>query len=127
MYINNYNKFVCVIFQNRKQNRIQRIGAQYAVQAICKHFGKDLRAKVPVFWSILTDTIKITDNDIRQMNDVHRNMIDFNLAAEFMTSLQLMEICIPHIHADIIEQLFELLPMLRLLLQHPLKAVCIYD
>lgn len=111
----------------RKQNRIQRIGAQFAVQAICTYFGVELQCKVGTFWSIIMDTIRITENEISYLHahGPEQKPINYDLANELMICLQLIECSAPHIHADIIEQVFELLPKLCLLLKHPLKAVSI--
>lgn len=113
----------------RKQNRVQRIGAQFAVQSICTYFGAELQSKVGTFWSIIMDTIRITDIDISHLHAQGPNHkpINYDLANELMICLQLIECSAPYIHADVIDQVFELLPKLCLLLKHPLKAVSIVD
>lgn len=111
--------------QCREQNRIQRIGAQFAVQAICTYFGADLIEKVPIFWSLVKDTIKITDDDIcafYAIGAAHK-AVNFDQANEIILSLQLIECAAVAIHISLSDNLLELLPKLNLLLKHPLKAV----
>lgn len=71
------------------------------------------------------DTIKITEADICDMYrlGLEQKPVDFSMAMEVMTCLQLIETSAPYIHADIIDQVFALLPTFCLLLKHPLKAV----
>lgn len=111
--------------QCREQNRIQRIGAQFAVQAICTYFGKDLIEKVPVFWNLITDTIKVTDDDINAFYATgdSRKPVNFDQANELILCLQLIECTAVAIHPSLSDKLLELLPQLNLLLKHPLKSV----
>lgn len=111
--------------QCREQNRIQRIGAQFAVQAICTYFGADLIEKVPIFWSLIKDTIKITDDDICAFYAVGNSQkaVNFDQANEIILSLQLIECAAVAIHSSLSDNMLELLPKLNLLLKHPLKAV----
>lgn len=117
--------FLLFLFQCREQNRIQRIGAQFAVQAICTYFGKDLIEKVPIFWSLLKDTIKITEDDINAFyaNGNAAQPINFDQANELIMCLQLIECASAAVHSTLTDELLELLPRLNLLLKHPLKAV----
>lgn len=117
--------FNCNFFQCREQNRIQRIGAQFAIQAICTYFGADLPEKVPIFWTIINNTIQITEDDIRQMYSIGHDMkpVNFDDANELITCLQLIECAAAAVHPLLIHNLLELLPKLNLLLKHPLKAV----
>ncbi|XP_055324394.1 TATA-binding protein-associated factor 172 [Sitodiplosis mosellana] len=109
----------------REQNRIQRIGAQFAIQAICTYFGKDLIEKVPIFWGLIKDTIKIRDEDICAFyatgND--QKPVNFDQSNELILCLQLIECSAVAIHPSLSDDLLELLPKLNLLLKHPLKAV----
>lgn len=73
----------------------------------------------------MKDTIKITDDDINRMYAVENgtNTINFDQANELIMCLQLIECAAPSVHANVIDELFDLLPKLYLLLKHPLKAV----
>lgn len=95
------------------------------MQAICKYFGAELPVKMPSFWIVITNTIKFTEADINDMyrSNVDQKPVNFNVAMDIITSLQLIETVVSFIHADIIEQVFTLLPTLETLLKHPLKAV----
>lgn len=118
-------KFFLTNFQCREQNRIQRIGAQFAVQAICIYFGKDLIEKVPIFWSLVKDTIKVTEDDIQSFYKTGdaKNPVNFDQANELISCLQLIECTAVAIHSSLSDNLLELLPKLNLLLRHPLKSV----
>lgn len=122
---NNLNHFFSTNFQCREQNRIQRIGAQFAVQAICIYFGKDLIEKVPIFWSLVKDTIKVTEDDIQSFYKTGdaKNPVNFDQANELISCLQLIECTAVAIHSSLSDNLLELLPKLNLLLRHPLKSV----
>lgn len=114
------------VFQCREQNRIQRIGAQFAVQAICTYFGEDLIKKVPIFWSLVKETIKVTEEDINAFYATSANSrkpVNFDQANELILCLQLIECAGAAIHTNLSKNLLELLPKLNLLLKHPLKAV----
>lgn len=95
------------------------------MQAICTYFGKDLVDKVPIFWSLIKDTIKITDDDIRAFYEpgASRKPVNFDQANELILCLQLIECAAVAIHPSLSDNLLELLPKLNLLLKHPLKAV----
>lgn len=81
--------------------------------------------KVPIFWGLIKDTIKIKDDDICAFyatgND--RKPVNFDQANELILSLQLIECSAVAIHPSLSDNLLELLPKLNLLLKHPLKAV----
>lgn len=95
------------------------------MQAICAYFGKDLTEKVPIFWSLLKDTIKITEDDILAFyaTDDSSKLVNFDQANELILCLQLIECAAAAVHPSLIDELLELLPKLNLLLKHPLKAV----
>lgn len=95
------------------------------MQAICTYFGKDLIENVPIFWSLIKDTIKITENDIRafyESGDAQKP-VNFDQANELILCLQLIECAAVAIHSTLSENLLELLPKLNLLLRYPLKSV----
>lgn len=125
-YLNCSIKSILNFFlQCREQNRIQRIGAQFAVQAICTYFGQDLIEKIPIFWSMIVDTIKVTEDDIKAFyasGDLHKP-VNFEQSNELILCLQLIECTAIAIHSSLSDKLLELLPRLNLLLKHPLKAV----
>lgn len=76
---------------------------------------------------MIVDTIKVTEADINELHalGVEQKPINYDVAMELMTCLQLIECATPHIHAEIIDELFTLIPKLCLLLKHPLKAVSV--
>lgn len=78
-----------------------------------------------MFWSLIKDTIKVTNDDICAFyvtgND--QKPVNFDQANELMLCLQLIECSAVAIHPSLYENLLELLPKLNLLLKHPLKAV----
>lgn len=89
------------------------------------YFGKELIEKVPIFWSLIKDTIKITDDDIQAFyvaGDAQKP-VNFDQANEMILCLQLVECAAVAIHSSLTDNLLELLPKLNLLLKHPLKAV----
>lgn len=92
------------------------------------YFGKDLIEKVPIFWSLVKDTIKITEDDIFAFyaTGPNRQPVNFDQANELMLCLQLIECSAVAIHSSLSENLLELVPRLNLLLKHPLKAVSYY-
>lgn len=110
-------------FQCREQNRIQRIGAQFAIQAICTYFGPELKEKVPIFWTLLKTSIQFTEEDLQRIYLDDSTPVNFDQATKIMTCLQLIESASITIHPTLIEELLELLPQLNILLRHPLKAV----
>lgn len=81
--------------------------------------------KVPIFWSLIKDTIKITDDDICAFYAIGtaHTAVNFDQANEIILSLQLIECAAVAIHISLSDNLLELLPKLNLLLKHPLKAV----
>lgn len=107
--------------QSKRQNRTQRIGATFAIKAICVHFGASLMEKVPVFLNLL-EALKLLVND-DLVNPVNQNVGDVEKSNELITYLQLIEVIAPHLHSDHHAKLFSLLPHLIILLRHPLKAV----
>lgn len=82
---------------------------------------------MPIFWSLIKDTIKVTDEDINAFYATGdaRKPVNFDQANELILCLQLIECSGAAIHANLSKNLLELLPKLNLLLKHPLKAVCI--
>lgn len=83
---------------------------------------------MPIFWSLIKDTIKITDDDIHAFyatGDAQKP-VNFDQANEIILCLQLIECAAVAIHSSLSENLLELLPKLNLLLKHPLKAVSYY-
>lgn len=111
------------ISQSKRQNRTQRIGATFALKAICLNFGARLMEKVPVFSNIL-ETFKLIVND-DLVDPLQQNGIggDVDKCNELITHLQLIEVITPYLHVDDHEKIFSLLPHLTILLRHPLKAV----
>lgn len=95
------------------------------MQSICTYFGAELIEKVPIFWTLIKNTIQITEDDIRHLYSDGHDMrpVNFDEANELVTCLQLIECAAPAIHQSLVRDLFELLPRLNLLLKHPLKAV----
>lgn len=80
---------------------------------------------MPKFWSSLTTTIQITEEDIRAYyaNDDSRVSVNFDQANELILCLQLIESASVAVHSSLHDSLLDLLPQLMLLLKHPLKAV----
>lgn len=103
-----------------KNNRIQRMGAAFAIKAICEHFGSDLFTKLPIFGQIMDNTKNLVQDEATLLQ---MKCVDFAAAHELITCLQLVEIMSPYIHESIIARLFDLLPHLTQLLRHPLKAI----
>lgn len=103
-----------------KNNRIQRIGATFAIKAICVKFAADLKTKIPTLWSIADKIQHLVPDEI---NLLQMKRIDYTVANELVTCLQLIEIMSPHVHKDLHSSLFNLLPHLTMLLRHPLKAI----
>lgn len=82
--------------------------------------------KVDIFWSLVKDTIKITEDDIHAFYTTGDDCkpVSFDQANELILCLQLIECAAVAIHPSLSDNLMELLPKLNLLLKHPLKAVC---
>ncbi|XP_055685531.1 TATA-binding protein-associated factor 172 [Lutzomyia longipalpis] len=107
----------------KKVNRIQRIGATFAIVEICRYFGVELKGKIPRIWELMTDFMrdKLT-KDVSKMWLTVR--LTEELMGELMTSLQVIEVAFPHLHATLQDELFDLLlPKMSLLIGHPLKAI----
>lgn len=108
--------------QTNKLNRIQRVGATYAIKAISLHFGADLMAKVPILWGIMSNMANL----VPQENSVARDIpVDMAAVSELITCLQLLEVVAPYVHVSLQGHLFALLPPMTSLLRHPVKAVSI--
>lgn len=105
----------------RKINRTQRIGASFAVQSACEFFGESLPKAVSTLWELMFDVIMKIDAAYIQRLTLEK--IPEDETNNIMISLQLLEIAAPHLHKDLHKLLFESLPKLCLLIQHPLKAV----
>lgn len=103
-----------------KNNRIQRIGAAYAIKAICEHFKQDLFAKLPVFGQILDNFNKLVQGEASPLPIY---CVDYTIGNELITCLQLVEVMSQHVHKEVYSRLFQLLPHLMQLLRHPLKAI----
>ena len=101
-------------------NKIQRIGATFAVESICKFFGESLPQALPTLWQLLLDIKKI---DAAFIARITKEKIDLDETNNIITSLQLLEVAAPYLHDKLHPSLFEILPKLFLLIQHPLKAV----
>lgn len=65
----------------------------------------------------------ITKIDQTYIEQLSKEKIDDKEANEILSSLQLLEVASPHLHKDLHKTLFEALPKLCLLIQHPLKAI----
>lgn len=111
--------------QARDLSRTQRIGAQFAIQAICTYFESELIEKIPILWTLIKNTIQITDDELENMYATNDTFlpINYDKANEMITCLQLIECSATVIHSSLIDDLLELLPKLNLLLRYPLKAV----
>lgn len=70
---------------------------------------------------MMFDVIMKIDNSFIQT--LTREKIEQEEANNILTSLQLFEISSPHLHNNLHGRLFEALPKLCLLIQHPLKAI----
>lgn len=95
------------------------------MQAICAYFGKDLIENIPIFWSLLKDTIKTTEEDIEAYyaTDGTATPVNFDQANELILCLQLIECATASVHQSLSDELLDLLPKLSRLLKHPLRAV----
>lgn len=101
--------------------KIQRIGATFAIESACKFFGPSLRSKLPSLWDLTFNAVmKIDEQYIRQ---ILRQVIQSDETNNILISLQLIEIASPHLHIDLHADTFACLPKLCLLIQHPLKAI----
>ncbi|KAG5679831.1 hypothetical protein PVAND_009369 [Polypedilum vanderplanki] len=105
----------------RKLNKIQRCGATFAIESICKFFGASLREKVPTLWELMFNTLaKVDEQYIQQISS---QIIPHEETINIMIALQLIEIASSHLHKDLHLELFGSLTKLCLLIQHPLKAI----
>lgn len=102
----------------RKQNRTQRIGATFAITAICSHFGSELNEKIPIISKLMTENIEKIE-----LNRIESEIVQQEETNDLMLSLQLIEVAAPHIHKDLHPDLFKLLGKLSEILRHPMKAV----
>lgn len=106
-----------------KRNRIQRIGSSCAIIKLCQHFGNKLMQTVPMFEQLIFHKIKQFMTAFPKMEILNNIIIDVGQTNDLMTSLQLLETAAPHVHCDLHDKLFELLPWLGSLIAHPFKAV----
>lgn len=107
--------------QSKRHSRTQRIGATFAIKAICLHFGARLMDKVPVFSNLLEALKASVNEDL--VNPMHPNVSNVDECNKLITHLQLIEVIAPYLHNEHHERLFSLLPHLTVLLRHPQKAV----
>lgn len=118
-FYSNFNSFS--LFQSKKLNKIQRIGATFAIESICQHFEDQLPQKIPIIWELMFDKItKIDENYIQKLADEVISASDTN---SFLLSLQLIEVAAPVLNKKLHADLFVLLPKLCILLKHPFSAV----
>ena len=106
-------------------NQTQRIGASFAINEVCKHFGENLYEKVPAITAVIFETISRVLNTTPCMSDLTNNAISINQndTNDLVTALQLTEIAVPNIHKTGYAKIFNLLPQYGILLTHPLKGV----
>ncbi|XP_055378058.1 TATA-binding protein-associated factor 172 [Condylostylus longicornis] len=109
----------------KKLNRIQRIGAKFALTEMCEYFGETLFAKIPALSTIVFTTIDKILETSSSMDELRTNPLNINKeqTGELMTSLQVIEVISPYLHKNLHENIFKLLPKLGILLTHPLKAI----
>uniref|UniRef100_T1PLY8 TATA-binding protein-associated factor 172 n=1 Tax=Musca domestica TaxID=7370 RepID=T1PLY8_MUSDO len=106
-----------------KRNRIQRIGSACAIVKLCQHFGNKLMQKLPIFEQLIFNKIQQFMTAFPKMELLKNLVIDVGQTNDVMTALQLLEVAAPHVHSDLHDRFFELLPALGSLIGHPLKAV----
>lgn len=110
-----------------KLNKLHRMGATFALTKICEYFGAELPQKVPSFWDLMHCHMWIaplTDGIVEEMmNGGAGALWSQEATEELMTSLQLIEVCVPHLSRGLDDQVFVLLPKLCHLLKHPLNGV----
>uniref|UniRef100_A0A1L8DH30 Putative chromatin remodeling complex wstf-iswi small subunit n=2 Tax=Nyssomyia neivai TaxID=330878 RepID=A0A1L8DH30_9DIPT len=107
----------------KKINRVQRIGATFAIVEICGYFGDELKEKIPRMWELMTDFMrdKLTKDVAIEWLKVRPTEEQMG---ELMTSLQVTEVAFPQLHSSLQDELFDLLlPKMSLLIGHPLKAI----
>jgi TATA-binding protein-associated factor len=101
--------------------KIQRNGAMFAFESICCFFNASLRDRMPTLWELMFSSImKIDEQYIVQMRN---QIIPPDETNNILTSLQLIEIALEHLHKDLHEEVFNCLPKICLLIQHPMKAI----
>lgn len=61
--------------------------------------------------------------DVASMQRLILEKIEQEETNNILTALQLIEVAAPHLHQNLHKSLFDVLPMICLLLQHPLKAI----
>ncbi|XP_065193343.1 TATA-binding protein-associated factor 172-like [Sycon ciliatum] len=76
---------------------LQRDGAQQALQHLSSEFGAQLLHSLPAYWDSITTTLLAMTSPISQDTPVSDDVMN-----QLMTSLQLCEICIPCVHADLV-------------------------
>lgn len=101
--------------QVRKAARNQRIGSTFAIQSICEYFAESLPYALPTLWQLMFSLIKIDATHLKSIDEVE--------STNLITSLSLLEVSSPFLHKNLHHKLFEALPKLCLLVQHPLKAI----
>lgn len=82
-----------------------------------------MKDRIPILWNIMFNNIDKLLQAAPSPDILTDAAIDQELINDLMTSLQLIEVAAPHIHKDLHNALFELLPKLGILLTHPFKAV----
>lgn len=105
----------------RKTNKTQRIGASFAIESICQFFGESLPHAIPTVWQLMFEVLAKIDQSFIQRLTL--SSIEQDETNDIITSLQLLELSSPHLHIALHTQLFDKLPKLCLLVQHPFKAV----
>lgn len=101
--------------------KTQRSGATFVIESACKSFGASLREKLPTLWDLMFSMImKIDEQYIRQM---FHQIIPKEETNNILISLQLLESATQHLHKDLHEEVFNCLPKICLLIQHPMKAI----
>ncbi|GAB0093033.1 TATA-binding protein-associated factor 172 [Sergentomyia squamirostris] len=106
----------------KKINRIQRIGATFAIREICRFFGSNLKEKIPRMWELLTDCLR--NRVTKESAALWMTMPQMEDQTELVTSLQVIEIAFPELDSTLQDELFDLLlPKMSLLIGHPMKAI----
>lgn len=110
-----------MFFQTRKIQKIQRCGATFTIESACKFFGASLREKLPTLWDLMFSILmKIDEQYIRKL---HHELMPQEETNNILISLQLIEIATEHIDSELHIELFQSLPKICLLSQHPMKAI----
>lgn len=79
--------------------------------------------KLPIFEQLIFNKIQQFMTAFPKMELLKNLVIDVGQTNDVMTALQLLEVAAPHVHSDLHDRFFELLPALGSLIGHPLKAV----